>query len=394
MRVLVVSIALPPKNDPEALQTGKYLKYLSREVQIDAVTSSMPTLWMQSDPGLKPLVKDLEQTIEIPIFEPKYLSILGNKLFRKFLKPDSRSSFHHKWQKVVKELRQDPDLIYSRSFPLSSTIMAKKLKQHYKVPWIMHLSDPWLESPLFNFKNSKYHRHEELACFELASYIAFSSSKVVEIYQAKYPQWAAKFVYFPNVYDSSDVIEKVEAKSHEQLTFVYTGSLNGSRSLKNLIYAINKLPANYANKIRIKVVGSLDRENQEIIAAHPKLVEFLGFVNFEEVKKIQTEADVLLAVDFDFIDPKEAIYFPSKLLDYFAVQKPIFCLTNKNSTSDEILSKLGHYVAYHNDEKSIQTFIQNYFKGEIKVDQQLPAEYSAKTNAKKLQQLFVKACQN
>lgn len=394
MRVLTVSIAFPPKNDPEALQTGKYIKYLSRKCKIDVITSSNPTLWMEQDEELAIFNKDVEQIVELPIFEPKYPSIAVNKFFRNYLKPDSRSSFHKKWKKGADKLNQKPDLIYSRSFPLSSTIMAKKLQAHYNVPWVLHLSDPWVESPLFDFKSNPYHQQQESASFEIASLIAFTSAKVVELYKQKYPQFSQKMIYCPNVYDMDDVSEKQLENDRSSLKFAYTGSLNGSRSLETLIKGIKKLPSTLQQKIKITVAGSIDSYNQEIIDSAPNLVDFVGFLSFSKVKKLQAESDVLLAIDFDLKNPKDALFFPSKLLDYFAIQKPILAITTRGSTSDEILTKENHSVAYHHNEEAITSFINDYFSGKLKFEYNLPTEFSAQDNADKLYNHFLDLCQN
>ena len=71
MNILFVSIAFPPKNDPECIQSGRFFKYLSREkdFDIDVVTSKDPTLFMPVDDSLKPLDRGYRQKIAIPIFE-------------------------------------------------------------------------------------------------------------------------------------------------------------------------------------------------------------------------------------------------------------------------------------------------------------------------------------
>ncbi len=45
-KILFVSLAFPPKADPEGLQTAKYFHYLQKhkDLQIDVVTSAIPTL--------------------------------------------------------------------------------------------------------------------------------------------------------------------------------------------------------------------------------------------------------------------------------------------------------------------------------------------------------------
>ena len=397
MRLLFVSIAMPPKNDPESLQTAKYLKYLSKKFDVDIVTSKPNTLWMNNDESLAHYLKNVNQIIEIPIFEPKYLSIISNKFFRNFLKPDSRFSFHLQSNTVIKNIKQKPDIIYSRAFPLSSVIMAKKLKTHFQVPWILHLSDPWTESPLFNFNNSKYHKTQEQECFELADKITFTSNKTIEIYKNKYPHLSDKFQVLPNVFDESDKVyssNKLSLKNNK-INLVYTGSLNGNRSFKTISKAIDLLKKENDKtllNIKFTIAGSVDSYNAKLLENHQDLIEFVGFLNKNEVLKLQNSADILIAIDFDFKDAKDAIFFPSKLLDYFITEKPILAITNKNSTTDVILKELNHKIIYHKDVNSMVDFIKN-IKSVLNQRFETPKGFSAKENVNKLTKLIEEICQ-
>ena len=85
--VLFVSIAFPPKNDPECLQTAKYFKYLvhNGQVNIDVVTSKNPTLFMPVDEKLRKYAKGYRQLVEVPIYENKYTNFLIRKISPDFL---------------------------------------------------------------------------------------------------------------------------------------------------------------------------------------------------------------------------------------------------------------------------------------------------------------------
>ena len=148
-RVLLVSIAFPPKNDPECLQVAKYLKYMAQaDLNFDIVTSSIPTLFMPYDSSLEKYSFPGMQKIEIPVWETKISNYVLQKAIPGGISyPDSKLTFHLQYRKVIKRLRNVPDIIYSRSNPVSSAVMACKLREYYKVPWVMHLSDPWVGSP-------------------------------------------------------------------------------------------------------------------------------------------------------------------------------------------------------------------------------------------------------
>ena len=390
MKILLVSIALPPKNDPESLQAAKYVKYLAKTNNVDVVTSKSPTLWMPFDEKLLKYIKNVKQIIKIRIFEPKYLSIFINKLLKRFAWPDTRFTFHLQYKKVIKQLKNKPDIIYSRAFPLSSIIMAKKLKKHYNIPWVLHLSDPWVESPLFDYNKSKYHQEKENECFKSADIVSFTSLSTIEIYKTKYPEFSHKYKYFPNVYDDDDIQSTPSKSDNRKIKLVYTGSLNGSRSLKMLIDSLNTLEENgksILNTIEIIVAGSVDSYNENMLKKNTSFITYVGFLSITEVKELQRSADILLAVDFDFKTSSEAIYFPSKLLDYFITKKPIIAITTKDSTTENILNELDHYCAYHGDTSSLIKLLVNLENISTNT-YEIPTKYSALNNVERLVKLF------
>src|SRR5439155_17962094 len=72
------------------------------------------------------------------------------------------------------------DLIYSRSMPVRAALLGARLKAVTGKPWIMHLSDPWADSPYRNDDpraSAKAHA-EERACFELADAVALTTAEV------------------------------------------------------------------------------------------------------------------------------------------------------------------------------------------------------------------------
>lgn len=396
--LLFVSIAFPPKNDPESLQAAKYFKYLVREnLSIDVVTSKLPTLWMEFDKNLEKYIEGIRQMIEIPIFEPKYLSILVNKKkISPLRKPDTRFHFHLQWKKVVKQLREKPDVLYSRAFPLSSNLMALKLKKHYKIPWILHLSDPWADSPLFNYNDAekKYHEKFEKECFESADKISFTSSHTINSYKKKYPKLSDKYIFCPNVYDDDDVVFD-ETSKNDKMQFLYTGSLNGSRSVKYIaesVEIIKQQDPEILNKIEFLFAGSLDRENSTYFQNNNDL-KHIGLVSFEDVKKLQRSADVLLAIDFLFERAEDAVFFPSKILDYLITGNPILAITTQNSMTYDVVNNRYGKCFSHNDASLIAAQISDYFEkwkeNKLKLpSNKLDSQYSAKENAKKLYQVI------
>ena len=400
MNVLFISIAFPPKSDSEGLQVAKYFKYLARNktLNIDIVTSSDKTLFMPIDENLKKYSNGYRQIIKISFFENKYVNFLMRKINPNSLNyPDSKFRFYKKWTKVLSLLKKKPDIIYSRSFPISSTLMAYNLQKELKVPWVLHLSDPWTISPIHKLGDAKEWNEEmEKKCFENATFLSFTSEKTIELYSKKYPKYSKKMMFFPNVFDLEDK-KNIEYKIKNKIKVVYTGGLVEERSPKyffNAIIKLNKQHPKIISDYEFIFAGAVDRKNRALFEQNIPSVKRLGVLSFSEALKLQEEADLLLVIDTPFQDAIDAIFFPSKLLDYMLMQRRIIALTDKESTTWSIVDKKLGDCFMHEDVENIIQFLIKSWNAWKKQDQEyfsneeLNMSFSAEVNVEKLSKLF------
>ena len=205
-KLLIISVSAPPKNAPESLQTGKYLKYLDKErFNITLVTSEISGGWRPYDEKLRRYLTGIKRVVKVPTWNNRYI-LKTVRLFKPSLleMPDNDAPFHWRHQYVKKKIKTTiPDIIYSRSTPISSSILALKLKSYYAIPWVMHLSDPWVDNPYLQAgkRGKEYNEIMEKRCFQEADRITVTSQKTFDLYQDKYPLYANKLLVLPNVYD-------------------------------------------------------------------------------------------------------------------------------------------------------------------------------------------------
>lgn len=404
--VAFVSIAFPPKFDSEGLQVSKYMKYLVREcgqeLPLDVVTSRVPTLNMPFDASLLSSTQGVRQTVELPIFENKYTNYLLRKLWPSLAySPDSKFTFHHQWWRARQKLRQKPGLIYSRSFPASSAIMALKLKKHFKVPWIFHLSDPWADSPHIDYGSERarlFNQRLERACFEAADVISLTSRRTIGFYQKKYADLEKRYEFFPNVYDPDDLTEP-EPFTHQgrtKLRLIHTGGLAGSRSPEPFLRALANLEPHYQDRLEVVFAGHVDRQNRAILAKYSSPgLDYLGpLATYQEAIRLQQTADVLLLIDFPVDREDLRVYFLSKLLDYHLTGKPILAITDPGSECAAFIAGEGSHSFTRPDSAGIaqhlRWLIDQFSQGRPEYFQCRPVriEYSAAYNAKRLHALF------
>lgn len=401
--ILFISIAFPPKSDPECIQTAKYFKYLAKNdsFSISVITSRIPTLFMPVDPQLSKYIAGFTgEIIKIPIYENKYFTFLVRRLgFGLLDKPDSKFTFYWQWKKALNQLSVKPDIIYSRSFPLSSALMALKIKKKINKPWIMHLSDPWADSPLHQYSSElfEWHNKMESVCMLNADIISLTSEKALVFYQEKYSSLKHKFKILPNLYDEDDV-DTTEWQFGDKLKIVYTGGLISDRSPEALFAAIDLLLAKDPlcfSKVEFVFAGQMDRKNKRVFEKNVyPFVKHVGAISYSSALELQKTASMLLLIDNPIVNPKYAMFFPSKLLDYMTAKKRILAITSpKSSTFNVLQNSMADCIA-HADIRSISNSIMDaihafedknysYFKSE-----DLDKNYSAAYNAKKLEKII------
>jgi len=401
LNVLFVSIAFPPKSDPECLQTAKYFKYLAKDksLNIDVVTAHDKALFMPIDKDLEEYAKGYRQIIKVPFFENKYLNYILRKIDNEILQyPDSKFLFYKKYKWVLKQLKYKPDIIYSRSSPISSAIMAYYLQKELKVPWIMHLSDPWTLDPdhIYN-KSKKWNEIMEKNCFMSATKISFTSHKTIELYKRKYPLLQDKFIFSPNVFDNDDVEKDNNFIFKNKIKIVFTGGLVGNRTaepfLKSLLIIKNKYPY-ILEDFEIVFAGGLDRVNKNIFEKYQNLVTHIGKISYKQALKLQKEADILLLIDTEFKNEDDALFFPSKLLDYMIAKRRILAITDKDGTSWKFIEGKYGDCFIHSDTIGISNkLIEIWHKWKNKEDNYfthnaIDYKYSSEYNAQKLIEIF------
>lgn len=410
MKVLLVSIAFPPKRDPESLQVAKYCKYLRtiNNLNLEVITSADPTLFMEPDETLMGYRKGIKVVHEIKIFENRYLNFLIRKVNPHLLHyPDSKFSFWRQFKIVIKQVNSRPDILYSRSYPVSSTLLALKLKKAWGVPWVLHLSDPWAIatanslSPATHFvgKARVWNKKKEEECFSLADRICLTSHKTIELYTNVYPQIQNKFFYAPNVYDDA-LMETNPFRMSNKLTFVYTGGFGQARTPYTFLEAISKFWKKHGHTVDQKVeflfTGEMTRVNREIFHKYKDIpvINHLGIIPYSEVLALQKKADVLVNIDSNIKDGSHAVFFPSKLLEYKMAQRRILAITNTNSATHQFVqNQLGDCFEFGEVDKLADYFFYVFTKYQHREESFFykpgeDLEFSAKHNAHRLADLF------
>jgi polysaccharide pyruvyl transferase WcaK-like protein/glycosyltransferase involved in cell wall biosynthesis len=340
MNVLLIAPYAPPKNAAEAIQVRRILAELDTQVTGHLVTIQ-PTsdAWMQYDETLALNLQHFDtHNLKLPfhrftnrLFMSRYASWLQN--------PDSMGWTTWMSGRVIRKLKQKPDIIYSRSSPMSAAILGLKLKQKLNVPWIMHLSDPWEDNPYVSRAHGKSYEAE---CFLRADAIMLTTHGQAAFYRKKYPAFANKISVSPNVMPDQTEIEphvrSVTPSAHQEpLRIVFAGNLYGNRSPKPLIDAIGIVGAtrpDILKKLHIDIYGKADSPSLALLQQLSSTIHYHGPVSFREAVAAQHAADVVLSIEPDIPHSLSACFLPSKVLESLALGKPLLAITPHGSETE------------------------------------------------------------
>lgn len=368
LRILLVSVEAPPSLDAEAFQVGKILSALQAEscLQIDVATAS-------PFPVTTGLAR-IGQVITVPCRLRRWQRLLVRiSLPQLAQRPDWCFLFFWRWRRVVSELNNPPQLIYSRSFPPSSTLAAYYLARHFGVPWFLHLSDPWCQTKwaVDRHFNSRWHKTRERMCLSLATRISFTSPSTLSKYKAAYPNLAERMCIDPNTYQDEDVNANSWVKG-DKFRIIHTGSLDSSRNLDPILKALSCLSESHPifNDIQFIQAGSIDDTTQRELPKSISWINIVGQLAYPAAISLQHSADLLLAIDWKYDSAIDAEYLLSKLIDYMAARRPILLITCIESASWNFVqsNRLGVSVEY-NDMSSLASAILCYWESWRKKDQ-------------------------
>ncbi len=308
--------------------------------------------------------KDIVSTIKSKIgFNPKkvfykQLDIEVSKNFNhltwkskiiKFLKevinfPDDRKRWYRFALKSASECldKEMIDIIISTSFPVTSHLIARKLKQKYKIPWIADLRDLWTQNPYIDkFSLIKYfERRLEVKTLSNADSLVTVThpwiNTLKELHKNK------KIFCVTNGYDDDDFPE-ITTTLTEKFTITYAGTLyNGKRDpslLFKILAQLIKEKRVTKELIEIRLYGPKEDWIVEKVKKNnlEDIVNFHGLVPREEVLKNLRESQVLLLLVWN--SKNEEGFCPAKIYEYFGSRRPIIAMGWPGSVVKNLLEK-------------------------------------------------------
>lgn len=361
MKVLLVSLAFPPKQDAEVLQTAKLHKYLSAlpDVALHVVTSAETSRLA----GLvAPRVRTEGSLTQFDLYSNRYVNYAALRFLPGLAsRPDIKRGAIGRARAICAALPWRPDIVLSRAYPISSALLGQAIAGQFNVPWVLQLSDPWALSPLHPKGYAlDWNTRAEARAFAQAARVTFTSTRTMAKYARAYPQVADRMRYFPNTYDPDQKRPNPWGRG-AKFRIVYTGTLGGTRRPDMFCQAIEALFARIPqvrDDLEFVIAGHADRATRAYLATKADYVDWRGPVSFDRAMDLIRSADVLALIDNQ--TPASARsgaaqedgyeFFPSKLLDYMLGQRPILGVSEAGSLASTMIAELGLGTCFPHDQ--------------------------------------------
>ena len=326
MKILIISRATFPMQDPRAFRTAELSEQLSKmghDVTLYTVQSSYDyTSYMQKT-GIvvKPIRMKFATILGDCSRKPSFIDRVLAKLFRKWLYyPDIEFMFRMK--KILQE-ENDVDLLITIAQPHSihwGVGFAKsKFGKKFPKVWVADCGDPFCGNAVRKWPN--YMSYFEKKWCRQVDYITVPTEVSKEGY---FPDFRDKIRVIPQGFDFSKT-PIVEYKKNSIPTFIFTGSIYPERSPQRFMDYLLTLDIDY--KFLLYMRSPFNKKYETL--SNGKIKYMIGYGR-AEIIKVCSQADFLINVR----NPT-SVQTPSKLIDYGIAKRPILDISNNFKEQEE-----------------------------------------------------------
>jgi hypothetical protein len=238
--------------------------------------------------------------------------------------------------------RQDIKAIISTSPPATGHIVARALKDEFKVPWIADFRDLWTQNYYYPYSRLRRVRERKLELRTLAAADALVtvSQPAADDLRSLHRQKPVHSI--PNGFDPTEV-NATPAKLTDKFTVTYTGNLYpGKQSPEPLFAALHDLIAGgsvAAGDIEVRFYGPqagwIDKQAERY--GLTDVVKQFGTVPREIALNKQRESQLLLLLKWN--DPGQRGAYLAKIFEYLAARRPVLAVGGFPDVVDQLLNE-------------------------------------------------------
>lgn len=270
--------------------------------------------------------------------------------------------------KWVDQQNGTPSIIYSRAPRHVSSLAAKAVRVKTGLPWVAHFSDPWYDFSYDGMIHRAWILRLEREVINEAEALVFPNEKLAEKVMAKYKSSLSNKVHIISHGFTKFYPEDVKTAFEQPLwplKAIHAGAFYPVfRTPDNLFKGLALLNSRLPLKGKL-ILGCVGDET----TCFQSLVEGLGLseivllrdsLPYEKCQEKIKEADLLIVVDVTH--GLRGVFLPTKLVEYYAFQKPILGITPKESAVEQSLKECGQYYADQDSPEAIAIALEEIIK--------------------------------
>jgi hypothetical protein len=316
-------------------------------------------------------------------FEKSFDTTHGNSLINRILSfggevinyPDSYKGWKALAVKAGDDLLQKEDIsaIISSSSPVTAHLIARELKNRYRIPWIADLRDLWSQNHNYYYSPLRklFDRRIERKTLSITDAMVTVSQPLTDKLGILHK---GKTIYsITNGFDPEKV-GLIPSRLTSKFTITYTGNIyGGKQDPTKLLVALRKLIAEDAidpDDIEVRFYGPRLEWLENEIGKYTlsSSVKQYGLVPQQVAIEKQRESQLLWLLDWD--DPTETGVYPLKIFEYLGSRRPVLATGGVAGNVIGMLldqTKAGiHAVTTDNIKNSLRDLYREYkLNGEI-----------------------------
>ena len=405
-RVLIITYYWPPSGGSGVQRWLKMSKYLPENGWQPVIYTTEGAEYPIVDPSLEKDVAPEVEVIRRPIFEPYtfYKKFLGmkkeetvkmgfiqekekKKSWKEDLSlwirgnlfiPDARRWWVKPSVRYLKSYLKDHpvDAIISTGPPHSMHLIAMKLKEALRIPWVADFRDPWTEIDYYNdlrltrCSDRKHHRLEREVLSKADKVVTVAPDGARRL--GKIGNRNVRVVY--NGFDRDDDAQ-TPISLPESFTITYLGVLSKIQNPKNLWQVLGELikeDEKFNKDLKINIIGQIDNSvsqsiEEQGLAQH---VTYSPYIPHDQVSAVHRSSTLLLLLLMPDSEPRAKGLLTGKLFEYLASGRPILCIGPEDDDAARILkeTQAGVTVRFEDRERmkeTIKGLYQKYLENDL-----------------------------
>lgn len=347
-RVFFLSYCFPPLRFPRSIQVERLAHAFPDPVHVICGDHyNEATKDLSYHPGKE---KDLASIHRIPMtYAMERINHYKARIFSDWIQlPDPYMPWARKAARfIMKRFDLKPnDILVTFGQPMSVHFAGLTIKQKKNCHWVAHFSDPWVGNPYFTGQSfaKRFVQKAQDRVFQQADLLFFTSDETRDWVTQNYSKETQSKAQVLFHCADPDLFPKNVTPPEDRVIIRSIGSFYGPRTPEPLFQALKIIHESFPEKLKsvqIQIIGPIAREMKEspTLKTLPKgLVEFQDTVDYPTSLQLMKSSHGLILID---ARAKKNIFFPSKLVDYLASQRPILGITPPG-TSERILKETGH----------------------------------------------------